>query len=207
MMRAMDWWPNDEEQAPKREDLCACLPTRTNTGLVKRLLGEDPVPLNVGDSIAFLPTKLCVERDTPTSYRELRDWPRLEGVVLCAVAIGPGDCMYLGSAVLVAPGVALSASHIFRGRDMRHPVSLFGHSKHGSMKWEATHFRHIDSTDLCIVSLRLVGGSPTIACSAKRASPHDYRESASDLVPLGSRATWRQLQDCHRVTQLAPASL
>jgi hypothetical protein len=133
-------------------------------GTFRAHASSDLRSLAVGDKLSCVPTRFHYASDEPLS--RLKTWSRIGGVVL-AVGFRSKDTWEIsGSAVVVAPGVALSAAHTFRDRmtDFVKGVTQIvcsEHTEHGPITWLVTHVRFVPDTDLCILSLSLTNGLPT----------------------------------------------
>lgn len=132
-----------------------------------RFRADDPGDLGalaVGEVLDFVPVKVAYESDAPVS--RLKTWGRLGGIVLALNFRGEGLHRIEGSAVIVAPGIALSASHVLRDYmpgfgDGSIKVLCVGDTEHGRSLWSLARVRFVPNTDICILSLVLVDGLPS----------------------------------------------
>lgn len=124
---------------------------------------SDLAALEVGDYLHFAPVKAKNLSEAPLSRLETPG--RLKGIVL-SVHLTSGDSHRVqGCAVMVAPGVALCASHVFQGDIDRLlagelNVLCVGTADHGNELWNIRHVTFVPNTDVCILSLSLVDGLP-----------------------------------------------
>lgn len=123
--------------------------------------GSDLEALGVDDTLDFVPVRVTHTSDVSTSV--VKTWEQLGGVLLALHFCGEGFHRIEGSAVVVAPGVALSASHVLRDYMDRYragtiQVLCVGPAEHGRMLWNLNGVRFIPNTDICILSLSLLDG-------------------------------------------------
>ena len=116
------------------------------------------------------PTKVRFEtvrpqfQDPPRST-ELTNWDCFEGMVLALVFSDGSRHSVLGSAVIVAPGVALCATHtvqesIPKLRSGALELAAMGISARGVQIWKVLELLTIQRTDLCILTMRLESQRP-----------------------------------------------
>lgn len=98
----------------------------------------------------------------PPGISWLKNLGDLQGVTLSINSLHAGKSHIWGSAVLVAPGIAVTAAHVFEEiRDAGHldgpdPVLFFHGCRHGAtMNWAARSITVVGKTDLAIISLDL----------------------------------------------------
>lgn len=88
----------------------------------------------------------------------IADWETFDGLLL-GLFIGDGDMRsVLGSAVMVGPGVAISAYHVIEEQESQLirgeiDVIAFGIAHHGIQLWRVVHVTRVDNTDLVILGL------------------------------------------------------
>lgn len=100
-------------------------------------------------------------------FENVRDWRMFEGLVLAVAIAEPNGDSYsvLGTAVMVAPGVALSAWHVLQEHQehfARKQKSLMciGVGTDGVHAWWVTHATQSEITDVCILALRRASEMP-----------------------------------------------
>jgi len=115
------------------------------------------------DALHFSPLRMILP-DAPR-LMEFTNWDVFEGTLL-AVVVQEGDKFsMIGSAVLVAPGVAFGAVHVLKEehealKTGAMKAACIGFTGHGSMCWEILHNTRVLNSDLCILGLRFVSGLP-----------------------------------------------
>lgn len=127
---------------------------------------KDPVsaPMH-GDRLTF--NSLLPHLPNHPRFGSLQDWRVFEGLVLAVAVAEPNGDSYsvLGTAVTVAPGVALSAAHVLlehREQFARKQKSLIciGVGSDGVHAWWVMQATQSDTTDVCILSLRRASELP-----------------------------------------------
>ena len=127
---------------------------------------KDPVsePMD-GDRLTF--NSLLPHLPNRPRFESVQDWRAFEGLVLAVAAAEPNGESYsiLGTAVMVAPGVALSAWHPLlehREQFARKQKSLMciGVGSDGVHAWWVMHTTQSDTTDVCILALRRASELP-----------------------------------------------
>jgi hypothetical protein len=93
------------------------------------------------------------------------NWHSFEGTVLALVFSSGSTHYVLGSAIMVAPCVALGASHSVRDlvlqlRSGHLSLIAVGVSTHGAQIWQVKYGACIERTDLCILTLELLSEPP-----------------------------------------------
>ncbi len=101
----------------------------------------------------------------PPRSTGLRNWQCFEGMVLAVSFMDDAQHSVLGSAVMVAPGVAVSATHTFEEhlpQIQRGELGLaaFGIASDGVLAWEVRFVQTVVRTDLCILGLRFLSEPP-----------------------------------------------
>lgn len=124
---------------------------------------SDLAALEVGDSLTFAPVKAQYLSEAAVS--RLKTAGLLNGIVLSVHLTSDDSHRIEGSAVMVAGGVALCASHVFKAdvdRLMAGELKVLcvGTSPHGNELWNIRHITLVPNTDICILSLSLVCGIP-----------------------------------------------
>lgn len=125
---------------------------------------EDPAKtLRVGSELFFKPTP--VVGDVPPGAATLKNWDFFQGM-LVHIAFTDGEFHRIeGSGVMVAPGIALCASHVFAD----HLESLgagesvatcFGISSNALMIWHVRKVSQVPETDITILGVELASDLP-----------------------------------------------
>jgi len=115
------------------------------------------------DPATYLGANIRFEQVTPdlgAVSRQMRiaNWDLFDGMVL-SVTFTDGHVHTMeGTAVLVAPGIALCANHVFdehleKTRKTIGPTYCFGIAKGGGQAWFVTRVQVVPRTDLCILGL------------------------------------------------------
>ncbi len=133
-------------------------------GVATLVVSEDPaLSAKAGDRLRF--QQLMPTLDFARRTANVKNWEIFEGLVL-AVTFSDADAYWiLGSAVLVAPGVALCATHVIETHLadlLRSKVSVmcFGIMSHGAQGWRIRHITTIDGHDVCILGLECASALP-----------------------------------------------
>lgn len=128
---------------------------------------KDPVsePMH-GDRLSFN-SRLFPHLPNQPRFGNVPDWRMFEGLVLAVALAEPNGDSYsvLGTAVMVAPGVALSAWHVLlehREQFARKQKSLMciGVGSDGVHAWWVMQAVQSDMTDVCILALRRASELP-----------------------------------------------
>lgn len=123
---------------------------------------SDVAALEVGESLRFCPTRFTWDGRHGDAAINVKD---LEGVLLAIHLIASGVHRIEGSAVMVAPGIALCASHVV----MPHVDALeegatmavcSTETSDQRQAWRVTRISPVPQSDVCVLSLRLVRGLP-----------------------------------------------
>jgi len=125
---------------------------------------SDLAALQIGEYLKF--TDVRVRYLSGAGISRLKTWGRLRGAVLGVNLTSTNEHRVEGSAVMVAPGVALCASHVFQGhldRLMSGELKALciGPSDHGNELWGLRGINFVPNTDVCILTLTLINGLPT----------------------------------------------
>jgi Trypsin-like peptidase domain len=96
---------------------------------------------------------------------EVTNWDLFEGTVLSVIFSTKLEHRVLGSAVMVAPGVALTATHVIDDHVSKLEAgtmsgALFGITSRGGVAWKITHRTEVPNSDLCILGLQYVVALP-----------------------------------------------
>jgi hypothetical protein len=134
-----------------------------NDTLLSLTFGPDPSrdPQGV-DSLRFEGFRPGFQLDTLPRFTPARNWQLFDGALLALAHDCDGHCNVIGSAVVVAPGVALAATHVVRANrcsttgGVLNPTALWclGITRHGAVAWQVTGITHTPNTDVCILGLR-----------------------------------------------------
>lgn len=95
----------------------------------------------------------------------MKDWHTFNGMLLSMQFHADGEDRVDGSAILVAPGVALCASHVLAKYGealLRGPVECIcvGPTRHGLQMWRLSHVTSVPNSDLSIISLTYASALP-----------------------------------------------
>ena len=126
-------------------------------------MSSDLAALQGGDYLQFSAVHPKYLSELPLS--RLKTPGRLRGIVLSVHMTTEDSHRIQGCAVMVAPGVALCASHVFRD-ETGHMLSgklkvlCVGTADHGNELWNIRNVTFVPNTDVCILSLSLIDGLP-----------------------------------------------
>lgn len=123
------------------------------------VVAPDPAT-TVAPGAAFRLEAILLKYVPPAEPAWLEDWESLHGVLLAVQFSDIGSHRIDGSAVLVAPGVALCASHVVQPRidDLlasREAMTCFGVTKAGLQIWRTKKITIVPNSDLAILGLEL----------------------------------------------------
>jgi hypothetical protein len=140
-------------------------------------VNESDDPTAVKSCVIFDPTTTHKDGDTlqfeflarqivnPTRFQSVNNWDYFEGAVLAVTFRNKTHAAILGSAVLVAPGVALSAAHVvqeheaaLRSGDVT--LACVGIASHGAQPWQVDNITYFAGTDICLFALRYIAAYP-----------------------------------------------
>jgi hypothetical protein len=133
---------------------------RVSKGVVT---GDPAKVLPVGSELRFQPTPIIGE--VPEGAATLRNWEFFEGLLL-QIALTDGEFMSVeGSGVMVAPGVALCATHVIEPHLERLMTSraignCFGICSNHLQIWDIRKVTSVPSTDITILSVELMSDLP-----------------------------------------------
>lgn len=124
----------------------------------------DPLLLTQGESLRFEWVRPSFG-PKPNRFCRPVNWQMFEGAVLAVTVTTPQKHQICGSAVLVAPGIALSVNHVLEDhlddlRTGRISILCIGIASHGAQAWQVKYLTCIDRTDLCFLSLELLSELP-----------------------------------------------
>jgi hypothetical protein len=128
------------------------------------VISRDPASdLPVGVSLNFAPISIALEFEGTTNW--IRNWEFFEGLLLSLSVKMEKSVAVEGSAVLVAPGIALCATHVLH--DYLHLLqsgraSLYCHgiATHGVEIWKGRKVTCVANTDVTILGLECASALP-----------------------------------------------
>jgi hypothetical protein len=113
----------------------------------------------IGDKIKFAKQPIWFS----SSHKEawVANWEFHNGIILSICFRYKDHFSFIGSAVMVAPGVAISAKHVFFddiNEIASNEISVLctGLTPLGLRLWELRHLKTLSSADLCILELKLI---------------------------------------------------
>jgi hypothetical protein len=117
--------------------------------------------LVAGDHLTFLAVRFKYLSEAPIS--RLKTPGRLKGVVLSVHLTTDDAHTVQGCAVMVAPGLALCAAHVFRDETDRLRAGslkalVVGTAEHGNELWNLRYVTFVPNTEICILSLSCISG-------------------------------------------------
>jgi hypothetical protein len=118
---------------------------------------EDPThAATAGEKLRFEYVK--PHFDVTPRFADVANWQVFQGILLAVVSSDESDHSILGSAIMVAPGVALSASHSLKERlpELRRgglSMMCIGLASTGAQAWNVKLVTFVETTDMCILSL------------------------------------------------------
>lgn len=128
------------------------------------VITEDPtLSLSHGAQVRFKPTPITTDFTGITAT--LDNWGAFDGIVL-SMSFSDGAAHYIeGSAVLIAPGVALCATHVIKPRipellSGRSGVICQGLAQHGLLLWRVIKATEVLESDITILGLELASALP-----------------------------------------------
>jgi len=130
------------------------------------IVSSDPAhDLPVGSSIGFRPVEVSHTFDAPAV--SLQRWETFEGVLLALQFVTADSHEVTGSAVMVAPGVALCARHVVEEHlpnISQGTVSAYsyGISPAGLQIWQVTNINTVPASDLTILGLSYRSALPPV---------------------------------------------
>jgi Trypsin-like peptidase domain len=152
---------------------------------VNFVISEDPaIALPSGARLVFEP---ILPKFGPSIERAaaLTNWHAFEGIVLAIVFADTENYWILGSAVLVAPGIALCASHVIETHvdemlQSKVDAVCFGITSGGAQAWKIFKLHSIPGTDVSVLGLQCASALPP--------SRTFYRASITTRLPtIGER--------------------
>lgn len=124
---------------------------------------SDLATLTEGDYLSFSSVRLNYLTEAPVT--SLKSPGRLKGIVLSIHLTTDNSHTVQGCAVMVAPGIALCAAHVFREeidrlRAGKLKALVVGTAEHGNELWNLRFITFVPNTEICILSLSLCTGLP-----------------------------------------------
>ena len=127
-------------------------------------IGEDPAKiLDIGGSINFVAPPMHL--NPPQKAVKIDNWEIFKGALLSVNFIDADEHRVCGSAVMVAPGIALSATHVIEPwlSDImagRLSPTCFGVAPHGLEIWRVKKVMMVPGTDITILCLEYASEFP-----------------------------------------------
>lgn len=128
------------------------------------IITEDPaINLEIGKKINFTP--ISITSRTKEGFESLKNWNDFKGTLLSVLFRSMDTNSIEGSATIVAPGVAISAKHVFQdyidnlmsGSKVAYCIAP-GFDK--LQMWKVTHIQLLENSDLAIISLQFCTNLP-----------------------------------------------
>ena len=157
---------------------------------------DDPVSsANVGDRLR-LECVLPSFGRSPPRFGRPHNWDMFEGFVLAVTFTTNDTHQILESAVMVAPGIALSVNHVVEEHvtDLRRGrlgMICVGIASHGAQGWRVKHVTCVDGTDICILSLEYMTELPPKRTLYQSTITTRVPAPGEQLVMAGFQATER----------------
>jgi hypothetical protein len=130
-----------------------------------KIISNPAATLSVGRKIHFQPEPFMIE--APEGEHWVTNWDYFDGVLLHLLVVIDGQRMLVhGSAVLVAPGVALAARHVIEPhlpliQEGRAALACGGLTRSQLMMWECKKITLVDNnSDIAILVLRYSSNLP-----------------------------------------------
>lgn len=123
-----------------------------------KIISDPTAASKVGDKIYFDPTQFKPQKTS--GLTNILNWDFFGGVLLLLFIRRGSDCSIIGSACMVGPGIAITASHVVREavRDGFAITAISIHQDHLEI-WRALRIPHGDD-DLAILCLELASDIP-----------------------------------------------
>ena len=115
------------------------------------------------DGLTF--ARVYVNLQTAPRSIDVTNWELFDGILLTVMISSKEEHLLLGSAIIVAPGVALTASHTFAGYEDKlkageMEASCFGITRHGGVNWKVEYITAVRDSDMSILGLRYMVALP-----------------------------------------------
>lgn len=164
-------------------------PIINNTGIIT----EDPsVSMPIGSKLSFNPALITHEFESKAVW--LKDWDSFQGILLSIHFRIKESHSIEGSAVMVAPGIALSAKHVFS--DNLDEIMLGNKStistaitKDGLQIWRINKITLIDNSDLAILGLTYCSNLPQGNLFNMATISTRFPKIGENLLIIGFRAS------------------
>jgi hypothetical protein len=136
----------------------------TADNVVSGIVTADPAAsVPTGTTLRF--KSVPVTTDFRGTTATLNNWQIFEGIVLSISFTDQASHFVEGSAVLIAPGVAMCASHVFRPRLFEllagtTDTMCQGLASHGLLLWRIRKVTEVPNTDITILGLELASAFP-----------------------------------------------
>ena len=133
---------------------------KTASGIVR----ENPaIGMPIGSMLYFQPVTVHSSEES-TAYW-MKDWETFHGMLLSLIVGNQEEGYFDGSAIIVAPGIALCAAHEILPREDKlasGAVGLMGVgiAEHGLQFWKLTHAKTINNSDLAILGFEYASSLP-----------------------------------------------
>jgi len=158
---------------------------------VSFVIAEDPAfTAAVGEKLIF--AQIALQFEIKSRSALMRNWQVFEGAVLALTFSDGHEHRILGSAVMVAPGIAFCANHVMHDHlsdlvNSRVSVMGFGIASHGALGWRVRHILVVDRSDLCLLSLEYAGQLPPDRRFRQMGITTRLPAEGEDLVVAGFR--------------------
>jgi hypothetical protein len=167
------------ENTPSVQDLASCK------------MGVDPASY-VGANIRF--EQVAPQFGAVSRRARIINWNLFDGMVL-AVTFTDGRVHKMeGTAIMVAPGIALCAKHVFDDHLFETNKTVgttfcFGIAKSGAQAWLVTHVQVVPRTDICVLGLQYQSILPTPAIFRQASLTTRLPKVGEQLIISGFRAS------------------
>jgi hypothetical protein len=155
------------------------------------VVGDPLKELEVGAEIKFQPRAFQFKVGPPEAT--VSNWDLFEGTLLMVCFTGQEEQRIIGSAVMVAPGVALSASHVIQPEldalmSGGLVASCQGLTSHGLQIWNIHKVSVIPNTDITILCIGLISSLPPEGCFTLPVVTTRFPKVGEDVYIWGFRA-------------------
>ena len=122
-----------------------------------KYINEPDESVKIGDSISFTSIGFNFA-DQEESLSWIRNWECFEGTLLAVSFSEEGKYKIEGSAVLIGPGIAISAKHLFEDKlnsllEVKKSALFFAINADKLEIWTLKQIRFVEESDLCILGL------------------------------------------------------
>ncbi len=130
-------------------------PPKAVVGVIR----SDPAnEVPIGAGIKFMSCLMSHTIDDASAW--VKDWESFHGTVLAVAFLDSEHHRIEGSAVVVAPGIAIAAAHVFASRidaglDGREQIYCYGITRAGMQIWRTQKIILVPNSDLAILGLEL----------------------------------------------------